>query len=308
MDRARREILAAFDDMHVDGQTLRQFIAHAQLERPDLLIAHRADEVCPEIDSNTLHWNPRYYSTQKRFAEFNFSRRRLDHLIEVREYFRGRQYRGFTPCEPVHRASDISMNVQSELSESSAPYQPSANLRKFVDGGELSTARSALGFELNDNRLSGQHMLDALAWAMERLPGLCEPYGEKAFAGPLDADSSHWTPDYYDRQTVYLKTNFAADRYRHLVQVRMFLRERNTPGFVPTDDVIDDTTLTAAPVVSVASSNVPPPTQRQRESQTSGSRTQQQQPPHRVSRSLLKIALIVGGALAAALILLTLTR
>lgn len=305
MGQGRREILAAFDDTHVDGQTLRQFIARAQREWPDLLIEHSADEVCPDIDSNPLHWNTSYYSTQKRFAEFNFSCRRLDHLIEVREYFRAQQYRGFARRAPIHQASDMSMNFQGELSETSALYQPSANLRKFVDGGDLLTVRSALGFELNDNRLSGQHMLDALAWAMERLPGLCEPYEEKAFAGALNPDSSHWTPNYYDKQTVYLKTNFAAERYRHLVQVRMYLRERGTPGFVPTTDAIRDMARTAAPAVPVARVDVPA-TQREPERQTLESPPEPQS--YQVSRSLLKIALMVGGALAAALILLTLTR
>lgn len=300
MLKARQEILAAFEERQLDGGVLRQFIAHAQNETPVMIESHRADASCPEIDLDSRHWTTDYYSRQLLCASFNFSRTRLDHLIDVREYFRQQCYRGFTPQPLISPMADMSTTSQAQQSgNTAASYQPSANLRKFVERGEMDTIRSALRFELNDNRLSREHMVEALNWTKAHAAGVCEPYAERDFAGPLDPNRDNWTVAYYDRQTVYLKTNFAAERFRHLVDVRMHLRERGAEGFVPTDKAIGDTARTAA---RKAAANAAESAQPSRGAQATPT------PRSDNSSPLIRIALLVGGALAAAVILLTLMK
>lgn len=301
LKKARQGILVAFHERHLDGDVLRQFIAHAQSEKPEIFESYRADPVCPDVDLNPVHWKPDYYSRQLLCAGFNFSRRRLDHLIDVREYFRQQGYKGFTPQPPGSQTGDMGTNSQANQSGNAAPsWQPSGNLQKFVERGDMDTIRAALRFELEDNRTSREHMLEALNWTSARVKGFCDPYVEKDFAGPMNPDRNHWTVEYYDRQTVYLDTNFAAERFHHLVDVRMHLRERGTKGFVPTNNAIGDTARSDARKAAAANAAEPAQLlQGARVKPTSRSEN---------SSSLMKIALLVGGALAAAVILLTLVK
>lgn len=296
--RARQEILTAFKEQQLDGGMLRQFIAQAKDTMPEVFEAYRGNVSYPGIDGDSRHWTIGYYSGQMLCAGDNFSHERLEHLIDVREYFRQQRYKGFAPQPSTRPTAHMGTTSQALHSAGvTAAYQPSANLKKFVEGGEMDTIRAALRFELNDNRQSREHMLDALAWAIARVEDVCEPYVEKAFAGAINPERNNWTVDYYDRQNVYLKTNFAAERFRHLVDVRMHLRERGAEGFVPTDKPLGDIARTAARMTAGAQSGQSAQTAQANPSPRPGS-----------ANPLIKIALIVGGALAAAVILLTLVR
>jgi hypothetical protein len=109
---------------------------------------------------------------------------------------------------------------------------PSENLRRFVATGDPAKARAALRTELNDNRLGRDALLAALAYAQELVEGLCEPYAVRPFADAMDTDPTRWTEAYHDAQLAFLKANFAAERFAHLVEVRLQLRERGVTGFV----------------------------------------------------------------------------
>lgn len=124
--------------------------------------------------------------------------------------------------------------MTSSRQTSSTPG-PSDNLRRFVATGDPANARAALRTGLNDNRADRQTLMAALAYAQSQIEGVCEPYAVKAFANAIDPDLTHWTEVYYDAQLAFLKANFAAERYAHLVDVRLHLRAGGVPGFVPID-------------------------------------------------------------------------
>lgn len=56
---------------------------------------------------------------------------------------------------------------------------------------------------------------------------------KKEFARPLDEDKSHWDTEYYDNQMVYFTTNCSVERFRHLADVRLYLKDKGDPNFVP---------------------------------------------------------------------------
>lgn len=301
---ARNAMLMVFADMAVDADALRELVAHARSATPDILQLHRADATYPGFETERPRWSEAYYLRQKFYAGQNFSPERLEHLIDVRDHLRQQCVKNFTAQPTTRQLATIGMNHRSASTQSgSSDYRPSENLKRFVEGGELQTIRAALRFELNDNRLSRQHLLDALEWACARVEGVCEPYAEKAFARAIDHERKMWSPDYYDTQTGYLKTNFSSERYHHLVDVRIYLRERRTEGFVPTDNAIGDTSAAAYRSASIAhNENAETPARAPRP--THGNTA-----PHSERNSpLFKVALLVGGALAAAVILLSLMR
>lgn len=301
---ARRAMLMAFDDMAVDADALRELVAHARGTTPDILQPHRADTTFPGFETERRRWSADYYDRQKSYANLNFSTERLAHLIDVRDHLQQQRVKGFTAQLTTRQMTTIGMSHPSESTQSgSSDYRPSENLKRFVESGELQTIRAALRFELNDNRLSRQHLLDALEWACSRVEGVCEPYAEKAFARAIDSDRNMWSADYYDTQTGYLRTNFSSERYRHLVDVRIYLREHGTAGFVPTDNAIGDTSDAAYQSAGVARNELPA-TPAQSPRPTHGNPA-----PHpERTNPLFKLALLVGGALAAAVILLSLVR
>lgn len=218
LTNARKSFLAALNDPQVDTPLLRSMVKEMKATQADLLVPYLANDNYDPIQANPLTWNDAYFSQQKKYAERNFSTERLEHLIYVRERFRQDGRKGFVakpqavPAAPREQAGN--------------GFRPSSNLRKFVDEGDLATVRMALNVDLEDSRLDASTLRASLAWTQSRLSGLCEPYTEKAFARAIEHDRQQWTRDYYNKQVVFLNTNFAEERFLHLVDVREHLRQQ----------------------------------------------------------------------------------
>ena len=183
-------------------------------------------------------------------------------------------------------------------------FKPSNNLRKFVEEGDLETVRMALNVALEDSRQDASSLRAVLEWTRSQLPGLCEPYTEKAFARAIERDQQQWTRDYYNKQVVYLKTNFAEDRYLHLIDVREHLRQQGMPKPAPTSRP-EPTQAAAAPRHAAA-----PRPSAQFAADDAPARPQPASPvPNQQGRSpVLLAALLLGGALAAVVILILVLR
>jgi hypothetical protein len=291
--KARRELLLALDDAQVSSALLREFLEKAESTHPDLIERHTANELLDAIEAARSAWTLTYYSRQKICAENNFSRVRLAHLIDVREYFRQEGYKGFVPSVNDQHTSHMNHTSQTKRQEDArAAYQPSVNLRKFIDEGDLPAIRTALRLELNDNRNSSQDLRSAMVWTSERVSGLWAPYEEKAFSRAINTDQGDWSSEYYDNQTVGLRSNFAEKRFLHLIDVRDHLRERGVEGF--------------APIARSADSQRPIPL-----SQAGSSPSQARPAPNTTNHEfnpVFRMALLVGGAIAAAVIFLSLVK
>jgi hypothetical protein len=283
ISKARKEFLAALDDRQVSTELLQQ-LAQASGQTPGMLEPHVVDGITRAIDADLLNWCPAYFSQQKSFADRNFSKERLEHLITVRDFFRQRKESGFTPTVAASR------KVQGQMGNGSSIYQPSSNLKRFVEEGDLLTIRTALRMELSDEHLGSADLHSALMWAKSRVPGIFEDYLEGSFARGLTSERSQWTPDYFTLQVTCLKGNFSEQRLLHLIDVREHLR---------------GSSASSAPGKPAEPKNTASPRSAPQSAQAPRSNSRQSTPASAPERNpAFKAALLIGGAIAAVVVFL----
>jgi hypothetical protein len=179
-------------------------------------------------------------------------------------------------------------------------YQASDNLERSVETGNLTAVRVALQQEMGKRQLSQQDLLAALAWVKLRQPEIFCPYEESKFTYPIGTQRDAWDVDYHDKQMVSLENNFSEKRFLHVLEVREYLREQKAPGFEP---LVTPKTAPEAPAIQ-------PGTSRASGSPRTKDAPAPSAPPlhspddEGMSPALLKKILMIGGALAAALLAL----
>ncbi|TWI49617.1 hypothetical protein IQ22_03940 [Pseudomonas duriflava] len=286
LTKTRKALLASLKDPQAPEELLMDLLSKAEKQFPELMHRFEPGVGRNALDPDKISWNAEYFSRHLLLTEQNFARERIEHLLAVREHLRKLGVKGFVPKDrPSNPSSQGEHHVTSN-------YTPSLNLQKFVAEGDLLTIRTALRMELNDNSLSAQQVRAALVWARGHVAGLLEAYSEKSFAREIEADRNLWTSQYYAHQVVYLKANFAEERFLHLVEVRNHLRQQGVEGF------------TAVPPRSRAGTHASSvaPAQARSQSKQSESSSPYTSPPER--NPVFKAALLIGGALAALVVLL----
>lgn len=276
---ARKQFLTALDETQGDTESLLQMV-DAMQQVDGVIEAHEVDGITRAIDVDPVSWNPDYFSRQKFFAARNFSKERLEHLIHVRDVFRQRNEKGFTP-------TTASTTRKVQMSNASVDYQPSSNLKKFVEEGDLLMIRTAMRLELNDRSLDGAELQAALRWVNGRVSGIFEAVSEGAFARESLEDRNQWTENYYDLQGTYLKSNFSEKRFLHLIEVREHLRNSAVEGFASTKTKNSGSNY-ASPAAQAPRTNSRQPTP---------DTTSERNPA-------FKAALLIGGAIAAVVVFL----
>ncbi|MGE8062516.1 hypothetical protein [Pseudomonas sp. NPDC089547] len=299
--KTRKSYLLSLKDPQASTALLNDLLDSAEKQSAALLVAFEPGTGKNALDPDKLSWSADYFSRHILLAQENFARERIEHLLAVREHLRNSGVKGFVPTEnsstPQHQsAAHVTSN-----------YEPSANLKKFVGEGELLTIRTALRMELDDNRLTAAELRAALAWASSQVPGLLEAYSEKSFAREMEADQKLWTSEYYELQVVYLKTNYAKERFLHLIEVREVLRQQGVEGFAPVQPK-PRASANASETTSTAY-RAQPQNSRSQQSQQSQRAHQPHQSQTRSSDNgrnpVFKAALLIGGALAALVVFLT---
>tara|TARA_R110001606_G_scaffold278288_1_gene426546 strand:+ start:13624 stop:14475 length:852 start_codon:yes stop_codon:yes gene_type:complete len=275
IDNIRKEFLAALKDTHYESAELWQTLDSAAAHTADLWQPHEDEDPTTAVDGTRTNWTPKYFSRQAFLAERNFSKERVTHLIEVRQFLRERGDKGFVPGAKS-RPQKVS------VSEKSGTYNPPEVLAKFVNEGDLMSARTALRLELNDNRLDSFELENASHWVKSHFPDFYEPFIEKEFARGFDPDEGNWTPDYYGKQQVFLKANFSEKRFLHLVEVRGHLRARKAKGF---KSIVPSATSRTPSVRREASHTMPASTDPER-------------------NPALKAVFLLGGAFAVVVVLI----
>ncbi|WP_230382848.1 hypothetical protein [Pseudomonas putida] len=285
---ARKQYLSSLNDPEASSELLADLLAQAVQQSPELIVAFQPGSGKDALDPDSISWDDKYFSRHLLLAEHNFARERIEHLLAVREHLRRLGVKGFVPTgKPSSSQTQSAQDVTTN-------YAPSANLKNFVDEGDLLTIRTALRLELNDNCLTAADLRAALAWTNSQVVGALEPYAEKAFARGMEADRAHWTTEYYDQQGVYLKTNFAKERFLHLIEVRDHLRHQGVDGFEP------------VALKPRASSQPNPAVAGQAFSQRQPDLSQHARPQASAAERnpAFKAALLIGGALAALVVFL----
>nr|WP_019367514.1 hypothetical protein [Pseudomonas luteola] len=286
LDKTRKTYLSSIKDPHATLAMLKNLLSEAEKQSPELLETFKPDTGKNALNLDTISWSAEYFSRHVLLAETNFARERIEHLLAVREHLRKLGVKGFVPKEKSSTPqSQSTNNVASN-------YIPSDSLQKFVAEGDLLTIRTALRMELNDNSLNSTDLRAALAWTKSKVAELLDAYSEKSFARGMESDRKLWTSQYYDLQLVYLKANFAEERFLHLVEVRNHLRQQGVEGFAA---------VPPRPRAGTHASSVAP-VQARSQSKQSESSSPHTSPPER--NPVFKAALLIGGALAALVVLL----
>lgn len=298
---ARQAYLALLDDRQITEVQLLKRLDEIRKDEPEILSA-----LNPETDREALNLdNPanksvdRYYVNRNKLEHLNFSSERIEYLIKVRETLRTKGVKGFTPISP-----DSVPSSRESASKMTIQYKPSDNLLQFVQKGDLPTIRTALRMELNDNSLTSADLEAVMAWAQRQVPGLFEPFAKKNSEQGMETDQKLWTSQYYNNQMVYLKTNFSAERFRHLIQVRGLLRQEGVKGFAPFPPVTSrsdsnmHTTANTRPDTSQ--------TGNRRGTGTTGRATATQRSSFEWWHDSFRVILMIGCSLAAAVIVIIL--
>jgi len=297
----RNAFLQAIKETDTDTSVLQAMLEDLKSSTPLLFEPHVEEDEEMTIETAPLHWTESYFSRQLWSAKTNFSHERLVHLIQVRELFRQEGRKGFMPTP---RETNQDMPAETDTT-----YIPSANLRKFVEEGDVPTLQMALIVELENSRLDARALRSAIAWAKARVPGLFEPFSEKTFTRGLDRDRAQWTQEYYGTQVVFLDTNFSEQRFQHVIEVREYLRQQ-----APQHAAAPAKPASAPPPAAASPAAVA--TLPRQAARPAGTSARAPQPPHRAPTPTgqpglspaMRAALLVGGAVAVVVIVLLAMR
>ena len=91
-----------------------------------------------------------------------------------------------------------------------------------VKEGNKYEVRSILSIYLSKNR---DYFKEALKYAKSNMSNLMEKYNDSE--EPFENNPENWTEDYFDKQKVYMMTNFCDERIEHLLKVAAKLFPEN---------------------------------------------------------------------------------
>lgn len=287
VEKARDSFLLSIKDPKVDASLLMDILVQTEKQTPGLFEGLQPHSEMKTSSAERVDWSADYFSRHCWLAKGNFARERVEHLIQVKDYLRKQGVKGFVP--PHNSPPPAQTESEGKMTTS---FIPSENLQKFSKEGDLLTIRTALRMELYDNRLTTADLKSSMTWTKSRTPLLFEDFAEKPFARGLELDRKNWTSEYFESQIVYLKTNFSEERFLHLIEVREVLRQQGVEGFV------------ALP--PKASSNSPSLAAARTHSQGERHQSKGAGSTHSSSElnPMLKTALLIGGAVAALVVLL----
>lgn len=286
--------LAALNSPQRDFALLNAMLEESHAAKPALFNTHREDGACEAINPDTIDWNSGYFALQSRSLEHNFSLTRARHLIAVSQWLTEHQHDGFLrPPAAFKDNGNKNMN-----NDQTTPFTPGQSMLAALESGSINRLRSALVAELENNRLNGQMVRQAMKWAESQIPDLFVDYEENTLALGFEADKHKWDVDYYNLQSAYLVMNFSRKRFEHLMNIYQELRDRAVSGFIHQPEV-------APRSASSSTASAPRPTSSHTASATY-SQTPAPTAPLRQSSSTsaLRVAALAGGAIAALALLI----
>lgn len=243
------------------------------------------DHIPVDLVKKQSQWSEGYFEQCMSEAKEVFSLERLEHLLAVREHLRKIGAVGFKANQQKNTFHQMQKNE----------FQPSENLISHFQnvGADPLKAQIALGVEIYSIDKSPDYLKKAVNWAESKAPNIFQNYETSALKKAISTNKKDWDTDYFDIQTEYLSRNFAKERYLHLIEVRQYLRDKGVEGFVP---------LPQKKTVSATETEQPKQAGPQASNPGSTPHSTPDSDPHAMS-SALRTALMIGGAIAALLVL-----
>jgi len=289
----KSQIISFITNPNFKAELLHQILAELPEDKQALFTSYQTDISTEPVSRDPMEWErSSYFLKQVHIAEKNFCLERIKHLIEVKSYLTERRVAGFPSPTSNPEASHKNTSSTKEntmnadfSSVDTTGFRPSHSLENSVNNDDISSIRSALFMEMNDDHLSTAALRKAIAWTLSKHPKLFVPYEENAYSQGMVHNSAKWDLNYYGMQEVYASSNFSLERIHHMVAVRDHVFT------LPQEQV------SSAPIRSASSRNTSQPTTRHQKKPEVGSR--QHHTNSKPQKSVLNSMLMIGGAMAA---------
>lgn len=190
------------------------------------------------IEEKTHYVQDDFYRSRLQL-ERNFCPERLKQAIDIKLNLVAIGAKGFTKSDHVETVQNVIANDVSGT--------PDHHVNNVEQNATLDDFASTFADELSNHDLHGLKvsllnlLLDhskpvsklnkLLSLMQSKYPDVFEEYKEDHFNKPMSEDVNVWTSDYFFKQNLSLETNFAFERYEHLLEVREHLRVNGAPDF-----------------------------------------------------------------------------
>jgi hypothetical protein len=279
----REKFFDACRDTNIETQHLTAALQVIAQENPGIFDEHQHANY---LNKPEYEWNEGFFEQCVHESREVFSEHRLVHLLRVREYLRKMGAVGFKPISNKIEIKKDIMKIQ---------FQPKKNLESCFNEKDFNIlkARIALRFEIYDFSNNVDYLTNAVGWAESKDADIFLPHEVSPFYEDILENETEWNPRYFDINTEYLGKNFSKKRYLHLIKVRQYLSDKGVEGFaqLPQKNTISST-------------EAQQPKQAGPEASKPGSAPHSTPDTHPNSMSsTLRTALMIGGAIAALLVL-----
>lgn len=168
-----------------------------------LSIFVRNEETLYPINTDVTSWDGDYWHGLTSDLMHNFSKERLEHLLEVAKILK--------PELVSTRSQDIRLDAAIKQV-----------LDKLIQGANLGRLRSELVGRLN---VSSHKALKAFIYTVEQKPEVLQDHDENLY--PIDRDENSWDKNYWNGLTSDMMHNFSKERFEHAVKVAQYLDKAN---------------------------------------------------------------------------------
>ncbi len=195
-------------------------------------------------------------------------------------------------------------------------YTPTAKQAQAIQNKDIKAVKHDLLFMLTNNRVTAKAFLQAVLYAYEKCPSAFVEYDVKKFYPAINLDENAWDKNYFLDHNSYLNSNFSLERLLHLYNVRDTLNKKGEKGFeyIETNKTTDEPKQTyqpqteSKPTVSQSTQSARTQPHNTNSSYEQHQSTSQPKEPE-VDRpndenSFIKKCLMIGGAIAAAILAL----
>ncbi|MGR5192461.1 hypothetical protein ACPV4H_01110 [Vibrio rotiferianus] len=304
----KQEVIGLIKSSECTPELLNKLLLPLLTEKPDFFDDYQVDDNADAIveAEPRLHSSPEwriggYFDRQCRFLAQNFSKQRIEHLIQVKSHLIEYGIKGFEKIAPSAYTNDQHNQLEENLmtnqfaNEDLSNFAPTSLVQKIVNSGDIIRIREGLFMEMNDHGISTRKMRQIIAYALKHKSNLFVPYErDNGYAREMNHNNkSSWNAKYYALQEVYAASNFSYQRIEHLLKVRehVFNIAAHQPSVPP---------RSGARQQSQSSSRYPNPQARNSPRPGVGMHQPQTKARAQSDRENLNAMLLVGGVIAAA--------
>lgn len=171
-------------------------------------------------------------------------------------------------------------------------------LEEFLKNREIAKVRTDLMSILNNRRMDIKDVVKCAYVVYNKLPEVFEAEEDSVFVEAINSNEQNWSAEYFRAQQVYLNQNFSLTRLFHLINVRETLLNKGDPDFQPLNAIKSPTT----PRSQSKQSERPQPSPTNTQGKNPLPASQPKSQPSEKDSRFVKTALLVGGAVAVAVL------